>query len=161
MQAKEHINKVKNSPVYAEWINENPGYYLVHIFSMTGHDIQVGFYNKEKDRVVTFVLGEQITMNPPEESFKESGIIPALELGEVKVDLDESFEKAKELQEKEYPKELIDKKMLILQNLDETPIYNVTLITKALNFINVKINAKDSSIISHKMNSILDLKKPE
>lgn len=161
MQAKEYIEKVQGSSVYSDWINENPNYYLVHLFSMTGHNIQVGYYNKDEDKVVTFVIGEEITRNPPEESFKESGTIPQLEFEKVQLDIGEAFEEAKSLQEKEYPKELLDKKMLILQNFEGQPVYNITLITKALNFINIKVSAVDGSVISHKRNSIMDLKKSD
>lgn len=158
MQAKEYIEKVQNSPVYTEWANQNSGYYLVHLFAMTGHDMQVGYYSKEEDKVVTFVIGEEITQNPPEESFKDSGAIPELELDKVKVDMNEAFEEAKSFQEKEYPKETLDSNMIILQNQDGGPIYNITLITKSLNFINIKLSAEDASVITHKKNSILDLK---
>ncbi|MFW6449984.1 MAG: hypothetical protein ACOCZ6_02935 [Nanoarchaeota archaeon] len=161
MQAKEYIEKVKNSPVYTDWINTNPDYYLVHVFSMTGENIQVGFYNKTEDKVVTFVIGDEITMSGPEESFKESGIIQPLETERVSVDIEEAFELAKKLQESEYQKEIIDKKMIILQNLEEQPVYNITLITKALNFINIKLSAVDGSVITHRRNSILDLKQSE
>ncbi len=158
MQVKNYIEKVENSKAYSDWVKSNEDYYLVHVFRMSGQAPQVGYYSAEKDKVVTFILGEEINMNPPEDSFKESKAIAKLEREKISVDIDEALKEANNLKEKEYPGEIVDKDMVILQTLEEEPVYNITLITKSFNFINIKINANDKKIIHYQKNSILDLK---
>ncbi len=158
MQIKNYIKAVEDSPVYKEWIEKNPGYYLVHVFYMTGQDPHVGYYSSDSDEVVTFTIGDEIAKSSPEESFKECGIIEKLDKEKVGFDLDVAMEEANKLREEKDPSEAVDSDMLILQTLEGEPLYNITLITKSFNFINIRIRATDKKILDYKKNSILDLK---
>lgn len=159
MEIKNYIEKVENSPAYNEWINNNPDYYLVHVFLMSDKPAQVGYYSKEQDKVVTFNIEEEISRNEAEESFKEGGMIAKLNLEQVNVDLRDAKDEAEGLRNEKYPEEVVDKEMIILQTLEQEPVYNITLITKAFNFINIKLSAAEKTIKDYKKNSILDLKK--
>ncbi len=159
MEIQEYIDKVETSETYKSWIDKNPDYYLVHLFSMTGSVPQVGYYSGEEDKIVTFVLDSEIRQNPAEESFKKEGAIPRLILDDVRIDISKAAGTASDLNKKEYMGENIDKQLMILQTLDGRPVYNVTLITSSFHYVNVKIDAADGSIIDHSRNSILDLKK--
>lgn len=161
MEFEDYIERVEKSDLFIDWKIKNPDYYLVHIFMMSGQPVQVGYYNEEEDKVASFILKDEIEMNPPEESFKKADSIPVLDVERVKIDIPEAFKKAKTLKEEKYSKEVIDKDMSILQMLEDSPIYNITFITKAFNFINIKVDAETSEILKHQINSILDLKKDE
>ncbi len=160
MQIKNYIEKVEDSDAYNEWIKDNPDYYIVHVFIMSDKPTQVGYYSKEQDNIVTFNIEEDVvSRNEPEESFKDGGVIEKLELSKVMVDLEGARDKSESLRKEKYPEEVVDNEMIILQTIDSEPTYNITLITKAFNFINIKMKAEDKTIKEEKKSSILDLKK--
>ncbi|MFW6014406.1 MAG: hypothetical protein ACOCQG_04495 [Candidatus Nanoarchaeia archaeon] len=160
MQIKNYIEKVENSVAYNEWMKSNTDYYLVHVFLMSEKPVQVGYYSKEHDKIVTFNIGAgEVSRNEPEESFKEGGEIENLDISNVMIDIEDARTECEKLRKEKYSQEVVDKEMIILQTLDGEPTYNITLITKAFNFINIKMKAQDKTIKEEKKSSILDLKK--
>lgn len=160
MKYEEYLGKVENSEEFKGWIADNAHYYLVHFFTMTNQVPQFGYYSEEHDKIVTFQIDEEkIIRNEAEESFKKEGAIPKLVSDDVAIDIDEAFQIANDFQKETYPGEIIDRHMILLQAIDEVATYNITLISKAFNFINIRINAKDKTVISHKKQSILNLGK--
>jgi len=155
MEIKDTVNEVLNSDVYKNWASENSGFYLVHVFYMTGQATQVGFYNKDADRIVTFTVHDGVTLNPASEVFKDSPVIELLELDNVKVDREQALEKAKELRVEHYPNEQTDKEIVILQVHENKLMYNITYFTKSFKTLNIKIDAGNGEVLDHKLSSLV------
>ena len=162
MEPQSTINRLKESSVYKEWRKGHKESYLVHCFVMLEgkqkSEWQIGFYIKEHDKIVTFFVGHEIKASPESEILKEDTIIlRELDINKVKVDIDKAIEAAIEYQQATYPKEKAQKTIVILQNLEEGIVYNMTLVTGAFNMLNIKVSAEDGSIVSHKLNSLTDM----
>ncbi|MBN2457519.1 hypothetical protein JXB31_00120 [Candidatus Woesearchaeota archaeon] len=153
--------RLESSEEFNIWKKDNPGFYLAHMFLMTGHEPQLGYYNKETDTVVTFDISERITVNPASEVFKESGIIEELSVDGVVLGTDAADTIARDVMDREYPGQAIDKEIVILQVLSGIAVYNITFITKSFCTINIRVNAKTKEVISHEKRSIMDLRKAD
>jgi len=126
---------------------------------MSKMSVQVGYYSKEKDMVTTFEINEEIKKNPEEKAFKEGKIIQKLNLDTVEIDFEDALNKARDFKQKEYPKELVNKDLVILQHIEAGVVYNVTLITMAFKTLNIKIDAKSGEVLSHELRSIMEMGK--
>ncbi|MFP4403478.1 MAG: hypothetical protein ACLFPJ_03955 [Candidatus Woesearchaeota archaeon] len=177
MEISRIIKKLTNSNKFIDWHKNNSNYYLAHVFLMDNQDIQIGYYNPDTDKIISFIIkinlndvdkytnfienedvDDFIQIIDAQEAFKESGKISELNLNNIKTNLDEVLNFTNSFFEKNYS-EVITKKMIILQVIEEDTIYNFTYITKSLNFVNIKVNALNLDVISHKKESILNLKK--
>ncbi|MFH1641803.1 MAG: hypothetical protein ABIC04_02795 [Nanoarchaeota archaeon] len=163
MQAKEIINRIENDEKFKEWKKENYASSLVHIFKMFDEankdEWQVGFYNPD-DTITTFVLlPEGIKIIPPVEIFKKPDAkVLKLTIEDVKIEMDNALLTAKKFQEKEYPREIATKEMVILQKLELGQVYNVTFVTHAFNTLNIKIDSRSGEVLKHELISLTDLK---
>lgn len=156
MEIKEIVKKIENSLVYKKWKEKNSDFYLVHLF-FDDNPPQVGYYSPKKDSIVTFVADDEVTMNPESEVFKEKKIIKELVLSDVKLKIAQINQKTKTFVSENYKNELISKNILILQVLENNPIYNVTYFTKAFKTLNIKIDAKTGEIVSHELSNLIGL----
>ena len=156
------IGKLEENEKFKEWKKDNSDSYLIHVFKMLDkaneNELQIGYYDKD-DTITTFVIGAEVKIVPKAKIFKKPDTkIMELALDDVKIDFDEALERAKSLQEKEYPKELVINKIIILQKLDIGQVYNITLVTQAFNTLNIKVDSKTGNIIKHEKMSLMDLK---
>lgn len=164
MEIKDVITKIESSE---EFKTIDPDHYLVHVFRMmdahSSDECQVGYYSKKSDRVIVFdYLDGNIKMTDPQEAFKEKNFIAALEIDKINVTMDQALDMAEDVIKKNYPAHLLSKAILLLQKLPEYgQIWNVTVITHTFNVINVKIDAVNSKLIKHSMESLLGWKKDE
>ncbi len=127
--------------------------YLAHFFCMLNEKFeplqewQIGIYNKEKDRIKTFLIGQIVSGGKEEEVFKKPGAtVEKLELGEIKLEFEPAREIAKKFLEKNYPANNPLKIVCLLQCLEGKPVWNFTIITKQFITVNIKINAVTSVI---------------
>ncbi len=155
MEIKELVEKLESSDEFRSWRKDNEGFYLVHLFYMSNQPAQIGYYDKESDRITTFEVNGGVSINPTSEVFKESKSVPRLELSNVKTDRHEALETVKELIKQHYPKEILDKEMILLQEISNRTVYNVTYFTKAFNTLNIKVDAGTGKVISHDLNSLV------
>ncbi len=143
----------------------DPDHYLVHIFRMMdadkSEDCQVGYYNKKSDRIIVFEYNDNnVKALPPEEAFKEKNFIAPLDLKKIECSMDEALNMAQDVVKNNYPAHLISKAIVLLQKLPEFgQIWNITVITHTFQVINIKINAENSQVIKHGMESLLGWKK--
>jgi hypothetical protein len=163
MELKEAQAALEKSKVFKDFKKENPLSYLTHAFVMfDGEDRsewQLGFYLKKKDLLVTFFILDEIKKSPESKIFKDNKkMLKELNLDKINHNLDEAMEKAKALQKEKYHNHLPVKSVVILQNLDEGQIYNITLITQDFNTINIKLDSATLEVKSEKICSILDFK---
>ncbi len=160
MKLKQAVEEVERSEVFKNFLIDNPHYYLAHIFFMSGKEEarQVGYYSKDRDRVVVFELSNSIKQMPEAEVFKEQQHIEPLDLTRVLIGFEEALSLAEELHTKKYPAEIISQKIVILQNLNGL-VYNITHVTRTFNICNIKIAADTGEVLSEHMQSILGLQK--
>lgn len=164
MEFKKALNKLEKSSEFKKWKEENKDDYFSYAFSELRDEEgewQIGYYNKKDDRITTFIVNKKIEIVPQQEIFKKPGTkVNKIDLNKVKLSFAEIIDKATQLQKEEYPKEVADKTITILQNLEEfRNIWNITFITKAFNTLNIKINAENGKILEHKLSSIFDFRK--
>ena len=164
MEIKEALKKLEESSEFKEWKENNEDDYFSYAFcELNGHGgaWQMGYYNKNEDKITTFIVDEEIKVMPQQEVFKKPEMkVNKVELEKVKLSFAEIMDKASEFQKKEYPKEDVNKTIAILQNLEEFgDVWNITFITRSFNTLNVKVNAEDGKVLEHKLSSIFDLRK--
>ncbi len=158
----ELVEKLENSNVFKEWKKQNKEYYLVHAFYMIDPQVkkewQIGYYNKDKDKIVTFCVNDEITINPAEDVFKKSGIINKLDISKIKVDFEKAKKIAEKFQEEHYPEHETKKKIIILQNL-EKHVWNFTFISGQMATLNIKVNAETGKVFSHNLTNLFSFDK--
>jgi hypothetical protein len=138
--------------------------YLAHFFIMLNDKFepmtnwQVGFYNKEKDHVVSFDIGQEITKTESRAFKHVEHKVSELKLAEVKVDFEETLALTKDFLKNKFPGNDPVKVVVLLQSIKGVATWNVTFISAAFNVLNIKLNASNKKIISHEFSSLLSWK---
>ena len=165
MDAKKKVLELMERDEFKEWRKKNEDAYPVHFFAFYEHDFlkdcQVGFYDKNKDSMNTFVISkDSVDINPEPEIFREKKHeIKELDLEKIKVTTEQVLEKLNQLVKQKYKNEVVDKLFFILQNLDLGQVWNITTITKSFNTLNVKMDSESGKIIEDRLISIFDFEK--
>jgi uncharacterized membrane protein YkoI len=155
MDVNDTVSRVTDSVLYRQWSRDNPGFYLVHVLYMSKHPPQVGFYNKSTDRMYTFNVDDDISINPEAEVFKNQKSIAQLKLEKVKIDKARALDIVQEQKKEKYPGEILETEIVILQQIKAGLVYNVTYFTKAFKTLNIKVDAMEGKIISHEIASLV------
>jgi len=156
MAIKDIVFRVQNSRAYKKWQPKNPGFYLVHVFFMSEQPIQVGYYNKELDKITTFEIGKsEVKVNPVSDVFKEKGSIVQLEMDKIKIDRQRALDIFSDMKKENYDSAKLSKEIMILQEHQGTIIYNTTFFTTDFKTINCKIDATNGEVLGHDMNSLV------
>ncbi|MBL7055821.1 hypothetical protein ISS07_02830 [Candidatus Woesearchaeota archaeon] len=163
MDIKQALTGLEKTKEFLEWKKNHEDSFFSYAFRMSEKDNEtpwnLGFYNRKTDKVVTFVRNpESIEIKEEEEVFKKPGTeVKQIDVEKITVPFSSILEKAEELQKKEYPKEIMNKKIAILQNLDKyDTVWNITLITLAFNTINLKISPA-GKVLDHKIESLMGM----
>ncbi|MAE13212.1 hypothetical protein CMO92_01485 [Candidatus Woesearchaeota archaeon] len=152
------ITKVESSESYKEFIKNHPDYYLVHLFCMQpDENWQAGYYSEKEDKIVIF-SGTPVMNSTEEDSFKKQGIIHPLPINEITIDADKAIQLAEQAKNTKHSAETINKKIIILQIIEQ-PVWNITLISDSFSMINIRIHAKTGETLRIKADSILSLGK--
>lgn len=166
MDIKPALKKLEEDSDFRKWQKKHKDTYFSYAFKipqeMGSDDWQIGFYDKKKDKITTFVLvGDNIKIRPEEEIFKKEDMkVNEIQLGKVKQTFDNAIAKANEFQEKNYPKDRSIKTIAILQHIPELGnIWNITYVTEAFNTLNMKIDASTGKIIKHNLSSVFSFRK--
>lgn len=166
MDLKPALEKLKQTKDFKQWTKNNKNDYFSYGFKivqeMGSDDWQLGFYNRKKDRITTFVLaGDNIQIRPKEEVFKKQDMeVNEVELKKVKLTFDEAVNSAEKFQQKKFPKDKSIKTIAILQNISKIGnVWNITYITETFNTLNMKIDASTGKIAEHSISSIFSFGK--
>ncbi|MFC1649062.1 PepSY domain-containing protein [Nanoarchaeota archaeon] len=157
MDIKEAIKKLESSGIFKKFKEKNSGYYLVHAFTMVigdQQDWQIGYYGKTSDKVVVFDVGRKITQAPEQEVLKQKKTINKLLISKVKLDAKAALKLAEKANTAH---ETVTKRILILQNLENKQVYNITLVTTNFNIITVRVNAENGQVLKETKQSIMSL----
>jgi hypothetical protein len=164
MMLKDALEKLEKDSAFLEWKQNNPGSFLAHVFwtlDKQHQDCQVGYYDLQQDKVITFKVGEKVERDPPAEILKKPGAaVEELNLNEVKLKLYEALEAVHALQEEKYPQEKPVKKIVILQKIPEWNIvYNITYVTQTMKTFNAKVDAGTGKVVQEGMHKLFDFSK--
>lgn len=166
MDIKPALSKLEESPEFKKWRHKNKNTYFSYAFKISQEmdmdDWQLGFYNKKKDKITTFVMdGNSIKIRPEEEIFKKEGMeVNEIQLHKVKLTFDNAVGKADEFQQKNFPKDRSVKTIIILQNMAKLGnIWNITYVTEAFNTLNMKIDASSGKVLEHSLSSVFSFRK--
>jgi len=144
----EKLNQLLESEEFKDWKAQHEDFFLAHAFIMQDGEWQFGFYNPEKEKMVTFICGNEIIHNKEEEVLKSKMQITKLDPDIIKIKLADALKKAKEILNENYKNQLVTKNFIIIQNV-EKPIFNITFLAQNFNTINIKIDAKTGEVIHH------------
>lgn len=117
---------------------------------------EIGFYNKEHDKITIFVVNNEVTIKPEEKVFKKQGTVEELDLEKVKMDSQQALEIFRKVKEKNYSQEILLNGFLILQKFQNKTMWNISFATKSMNILNVKIDANNKKIISHQLLNFIE-----
>ena len=164
MEVKPALKKLEESSDFKKWRQKNKNTYFSYAFKIPQEmpdEWQLGFYDRKKDKITTFVIGDDIKIKPEEDVFKKEEMkVNEIQIGKVKLSFDNAIVKANEFQQKNFSKDRSIKTIAILQNLSNLGnIWNITYITEAFNTLNMKIDAVNGKILEHNLSSIFSFKK--
>lgn len=161
---EEYLEKLEKSAEFKK--RKSKDFILTHIFFMKSESelspVQIGFYDKKKDMLTSFVIDEsgKIETVPESEVFKkENDILKEIDLKKFKIDHKKADSISEGLQSRKYPQEAAIKKIFILQHLDIGQVWNVTFVTRNFKTLNIKIDAETGEILSDKLVSIISFQK--
>jgi len=155
------LDKIENSKAYKEFIAEHPQAYLSHFFSAIDSnyalkgDWEIGYYEPDADKVTVFVLNDEVTKKAEDEVFKkEQDEVEKLEVAGT-LSFEEAVKVLKEKFNLVFPDENVGDGFIILQKMNGKRLWNLTFISKALQFLNLKIDAVSGTEVSHERIDLL------
>ena len=165
MDVKPALKKLEESKDFKEWHKRNKNTYLSYAFKipqeMDANDWQIGFYDKKRDKITTFVIdGSDVSIRGGEEIFKKDDMkVNEIQINKVKLTFDNAIEKANEFQQEKFPKDKSIKTIAILQNISNFGnVWNITYITESFNTLNMKIDAENGKVIEHNLSSVFSFR---
>lgn len=166
MDLKPALKKLEENHEFKKWRQKNKSTYFSYAFKipqeMGLNDWHLGFYDRKKDRITTFVMAEgSIKTRSEEEVFKKEDVkVSEVQLDKVNLTFDNAMLMANDFQQKKFPKDRSIKTIAILQNLSQLGnIWNITYVTEAFNTLNMKIDASNGNVMAHSIESIFSFRK--
>jgi len=165
MDLKPALKKLEQSQDFKKWYQKNKNCYFSYAFKILQempNEWQLGYYDKKKDKITTFIINSDgIKIRPEEEVFKKEGTkINEIQLSKVKLTFENAIVKANEFQKKNFPNDKSIKTIAILQNADRLGnIWNITHITEAFNTLNMKIDTSNGKVLEHHLASVFSFRK--
>jgi len=161
MELKDLIERVHSSNEFELWEKDHLGFYLAHVFVMQDEanagTYQIGYYNSEKDKMVTFIVTpDRIDITQEQDVMKAKQTIAELDVEKVKINIEDAIKKGKECREEHYKNEIVMKSFFIIQELDGEPVFNITYLTPSFKTINIKIHANDGKVVKHTIGVIAE-----
>jgi len=170
---QKEIERVTTAKEYIEWKKNNSKSYLCSLFCIQDNEMmednvwQVSYYNPKSDTITTFTLPvdkrkKAGLLEKESKIFKQKGeIVEKLNINKVKINDTKALETAKEFLKEKSPSERIIKEILLLQhNKDlKKTVWNITLMTSALNILNTKIDSSSNKILEHSLKPAMELRK--
>jgi hypothetical protein len=153
MDLKDYISRLESSDAYRNW--DKKDYYLIHLFNMTGHPVQAGFYSQTSKKAVSFEFREDVAILPESDILREGDAdVEKLECTDA-IGLDDAIKAGRKAAEERYPHEHITKEIMLFQSKDGKPQFNLTLLTASQRLINMRLDSK-GELLSSEMHSLMD-----
>jgi len=154
MDLHEILARLTRHSIFKEWHSKNSEYFLVHAFVLLDEVnkgiCQIGFYNHEKERMVTFMVSPtEVQVTQEQEVLKKESTIQKLNPEDVKLTIEDALKISKQCIKENYSAETPLKEFFIIQNTEGQTMFNITLFTQSFHTINIKINATTGKLIKH------------
>ncbi len=154
---EETLKEIRKSKEFQEYKRKNKEAYLASALFIVEEGTEniwsADFYSPQKHLLTTFrMMGKKCERSQENEILQhEKIVLKELKMSDVETSLAHAFEIASESLGKE--KGIAMKKIIVvLQEQKGAPIWNLTYLTANLDLVNIKINARQSSLISsHKV----------
>ncbi|MFH1064853.1 MAG: hypothetical protein V1729_07245 [Candidatus Woesearchaeota archaeon] len=167
MKSLDVITKLRELQKFKEWKEKNKESNLVHLFIMIepGKDIKydIGFFDLKKSLMTSFLVDDTVKdaeVTETKEIFtQDNQKITPLELEKVKIGFEEAFETSRTLQKEKYRQHEPLKKIVILQNLPDGQVWNITYITQTFQTLNMKIDAETGLVVEDSLHQIISFDK--
>lgn len=157
------FRQLSRSREFLDWQKKNPAAFLSHFYCRLDSRFrplspwEAGFYSKKNDKITIFIIGKKISLRPEEDIYKKPGmVIEKLELGKISLDFPQALKIFQNIKIRQYPSEILFNGFLILQNFQHQTVWNISFITKSFQILNVKLNAVNQEIVSHKLLSFIE-----
>lgn len=158
-ELKSLIKKLESSSQFKKVKEANNNIYLCSFFKMFDKEkeiVQIHYYDSKKDDIISFEIGEEIKIEQSKVFRDKKTEIKELKLDEIKINIKEAIRLYEKFLKSKH--ETPDKKIIVLQVL-EKPVWNITYLTTTFNIINIKIDAISGEKISEDISSALSLGK--
>ena len=161
MDLHEALAKITRHPLFVEWHKNNPTSFLAHAFVMLDeankNTWQIGFYNPDTHKMVTFVLEPGSVKRTDEQEILEGKTpISKLDVEHVKLSVEDALEKARECFDENYGAQSAIKHFFIIQELEGKAVFNITYLLQSFKTVNVKIDAASGEVIKHSIAALAD-----
>ncbi|MBW2998145.1 hypothetical protein KY321_01280 [Candidatus Woesearchaeota archaeon] len=139
MHFKLLIQELESSDEYKIWKENHQNYFLAHIFNVDqGSSWQIGYSDGEK--ASTFTLNP-ISVEDSDELNKRPDVkVLPFDIDKLTLTYEKAMELFDGLLKEKYAQEQIFKKIIIIQNVDNKEVYNITGLTHTFKTLNVKID---------------------
>ena len=166
MDVIEKIEELEGKKEFKNWRKTNKHSFLSYVMRVVENppndEWQVGFFDREKDKITTFgMTPKAISINSDEDVFKkEEEVIEEIERSKVKVSLMDAVDASRTMQEKKFPAQKPIKIISILQHLPELgTVWNVTYVTTNFSTLNFKISSENKKILDTKETKLFEFHK--
>jgi len=146
---------------FREWQANHPDHKLAYLFIDFKPDTvgvwQVGFF---KDLLITsFTLDKKLEIAEDQEVYPTNGGLFRLDLDSVKVGSTQAIGIGEARAADHQPFNKVQT-LAVLQTVDGTQVWNITLFSRELHLLNVKIDARSGGIVSENISPIFDMAQP-
>ncbi len=136
---------------YSDYIKNNQDAFLFACF-LTNSEWQFDFFSNNK--VTIFKSGK---LEKTDDIINTTGEIKKLDINKIKIKVEEAIEIARKALKAHNDE--TDKRIILLQNINSKAVWNLTLLTKHMNIMNIKVDSENGKIIGKSFQSIFKLKK--
>ncbi len=136
--------------------------HLAHAFVMKeneGEEWQIGYFCPDTDRMISFIVDEEVHQLPPAEVLKSDIAIKTLDPANVKISAEEALAIAEKVRLDHYKASMPMKTFFLIQHLPEGTVYNLTYVTRQFTTLNIKIDAKDGTVVKHSNEPLISFDK--
>lgn len=159
--------KIESTEVFLKFKKENPENYLtsaffISPFSKLEYSWQLDYFSPKNHTISSFKFeNNDLKIIKNQNIFqKNKNQLNELNLEDIK--FSKIKEKIEELKNEKSASESFNKIIVLLQNIENQTIWNITLLTNSFKVWNIKINAENGQILSEKLENVLSFKaKPQ
>jgi len=160
----EILAKIQDCPQFKNWKKQHQQVFVSHFFCPITQDCElksdweVGFYEPQHEKITVFSCGSKVIMKQNEDDVfkKPDQKVQELEIKSVKIPFAKAVDVFATNVEELFPKAGRGDGFVILQTIEAKSLWNFTFITKALKFINIKVNATTGTVDSHLSMDLID-----
>lgn len=159
LSLKELHKKLETSKELKDFEKKNEKAFLYSCFFVSEGKWQFDYYNPEDNNITSFEAAEKIKEMPIDSLVNKKAKITELNLNNIKIECKKAVEAAKEFMTKNYPSDIsFMKEIIILENNEGKPVWNLTFLTATLKLVNIKVDGENGKIITHSSDSFLKMR---